>query len=195
MCLSAIDAATDKVVLAFRLKRTDKMREFRCKECKQPLTLRHGWIVTPHFAHLPESTCALRISGETQNHRDGKLLVIDELIRMNRGVEPILIETEYRDPLVPRRADVAFFTEDDRQIHEIQLSSNIPYETMDQRTRDWENHGYTVAWHFGKACLDAQPILEWIKDRGQTGFYLNFPRQVDIADIPPETGGARLVPA
>lgn len=190
MCLSALDVETGKVALSFLLERADKLRKYQCRECGADLLLRHGWIRTPHFAHRPESLCSLRAGGETQNHRDGKRGVIERLFAAcaRKGIAPTLVETEYRDPAVPRRADIAFFVEGERQIHEVQLSTAIPYEEIAQRTKDWEDHGYVVTWHFGRACIEAQHVLEWIKYRGQSGFVLDF--QVVVEDVPSEDDAA-----
>ena len=45
--------------------------EFRCPDCKSKVTLRHGPIRQPHFAHLPDTGC----SNESVIHKTAKLMI------------------------------------------------------------------------------------------------------------------------
>src|SRR5699024_9824024 len=52
-----------------------RKQSFYCPECKEKVIIRAGPQVRAHCAHLPESSCSLNYGGESDYHKQAKVLL------------------------------------------------------------------------------------------------------------------------
>ncbi|MCH5463917.1 competence protein CoiA [Levilactobacillus tujiorum] len=64
-----IALAEDQLIDALYAARS---RHYVCPACRQPVHLRHGTRVQPHFAHRAKQRCTVVSEGETRQHIQGK---------------------------------------------------------------------------------------------------------------------------
>lgn len=142
--------------------------KLRCpdEDCHAPLVIRHGAIVTAHFAHKPGATtpgCIFGGGGESHEHLTAKRTVID-LVRANPRYAGATIEPEriLRAGALKRVADVYVVFPDGRaEAHEAQLA-RISVDEAQARTGDYQLLGVdNVIWWFGKANRGDNNLELW----------------------------------
>lgn len=72
--LSALNAAGELQSLYQMTKQqifAAKKRTYYCPVCHEPLHIRSGIKVIPHFAHFPKSECSALKRGESLEHEEG----------------------------------------------------------------------------------------------------------------------------
>jgi len=106
-----------------------------CPECKGPVIVKRGSIVSPHFAHAALTGCTYG-EGESERHRQMKLQVLALF-----GEDKCEVEV----PLIPaHRADVVYGSKK-LLVIECQASS-IDVRDWKERTDDYNNRGIYVLW-------------------------------------------------
>lgn len=108
---------------------------FLCPECKEPVYIKVGRIVTSHFAHYAGSACTYG-EGESERH-----------VRMKQAIADLFGDAEMEVPFLPdRRADVVVTrASGGRFVVECQASP-IAAEEVYERTVDYSTLGYPVMW-------------------------------------------------
>jgi hypothetical protein len=94
--------------------------------------LKVGTIVTPHYAHRPDSSCALA-TGEGERHREMKRQAADLFPDFTVRFEVPFDQDHRADVVIGRR------------VIECQASS-LSIAAWEERTRYYNNHGYAVLW-------------------------------------------------
>ncbi|ELK45198.1 UNVERIFIED_CONTAM: competence protein CoiA family protein [Halobacillus marinus] len=119
----------------------DSMRNdtYHCPVCKEPVLIRAGNKVTPHFAHRPDSECAAGSGGETEEHERGKWQLFHWLKQQGQeaAIEKRLSNGKRPDVLLtlPRR----------RIALEYQCS-RIPQKDIIKRTKAYQSMGIFPLW-------------------------------------------------
>ena len=116
---------------------------FFCPSCRGKVILKKGRIKIPHFAHKPPVTCIYG-KGESEIHYKAKLEIRDELERrFKKGKYNIEVEKF----LGKVRPDVYFEKSDKSQKFAIEIQkSNLTIETIEKRTKEYNNLGIYVLW-------------------------------------------------
>jgi competence CoiA-like predicted nuclease len=168
-------------------RETLKAADIMCQFCEQPMIIRAGLIVRPHFAH--KAACPTTYIGhpESTEHLLGKLMVAERLLQYMPDYAAAQIEFEYPIPEVNRIADImVVFPCGWRVAHEVQLAS-ITTEVLQQRTKDYLNAGIDVFWWLGKHA-DTPANRAWCEQ--SSGFSLSLDMSVitvpsrDYREIP-----------
>jgi competence CoiA-like predicted nuclease len=142
--------------------------ELRCPDtdCGCELIIKHGAIMSPHFAHKPgaiSSGCAFAGGGESLEHLNAKQAIMTTL-RADRLYRAARIEPEriLRDGELKRIADVYVEYPDGWiEVHEAQLSRTT-IEECRVRTLDYLSMGVgQVIWWFGRANSGDQGLRDW----------------------------------
>lgn len=122
-----------------------KRRTFICPECREPLLLRFGPKVTPHFAHYPSSECR---RGESKEHEIGKWRLYQWFKK--QGIEA---ELEKYLPVIQQRPDI-FFHYRDKQIALEYQCATIPTSEILKRTATYHEANIFPLWIIGAKHLN-----------------------------------------
>ncbi len=109
---------------------------YRCPDCDQPVLLKTGSKVRPHFAHI--RSC--RASGESRWHRAAKTKLFELF-----SDQQLFVALEYYLPSAGRRADVYVASAGKTYVFECQ-SSAISQKEMTERKLDYERAGAELIW-------------------------------------------------
>lgn len=144
-------------------------QDLRCPDCNEPMYVKEGSQVVPHFAHYADSDCpyASNGSGESEEHYATKVKLRRRLMRSKRfhGAQ---IDNEIWLPEIGRRADVlANFDNRYYEVHEVQLSA-ITLDDIAKRTDDYRSLGYTVRWWLGHNA-NKENVRDWCMGNGCYG--------------------------
>ncbi|KXH79785.1 hypothetical protein AU377_09870 [Sporosarcina sp. HYO08] len=124
-----------------QLRKWRKTEQFFCPQCDQPVQLKVGEIIIPHFAHLKDDACETTFSeGETQDHLRGKQQLYSFFQQRTEQVhlEPYLT-------LLAQRPDLLVFDQEKRIPIEFQCSA-IPILQKEERTAGYEGNGMQPIW-------------------------------------------------
>lgn len=124
-----------------QLRKWRKTEQFFCPQCDQPVQLKVGEIIIPHFAHLKDSDCPTTFSeGETQDHLRGKQQLYTFLRHCTEQVdlEPYLTS-------LAQRPDLLVYDQTKRIPIEFQCSI-LPISQKEDRTAGYERHGMQPIW-------------------------------------------------
>lgn len=114
--------------------------DFRCPKCGEPVTLKAGRIVMPHFAHASGSLCSWGAE-ESKEHRRAKILMAERFGRA--GYE---VDIEHVLPSGERRADVFLRNpRGDAVAIEIQRSS-IALQEIEERASSYAAMDIAQFW-------------------------------------------------
>jgi competence protein CoiA len=151
-----------------------KKDEYICQLCEQPMIIKAGMIVSPHFAHKVQCSSNYESQPESAEHRLGKMYISDHLKqRFTNAYMEADIQYEVPIPEIKRVADIlAVFPMGWRIAHEIQLSS-ITIEILQARTIDYANAGIDVIWWLGKAA-DTPANRNWCVENFGVCYQISF---------------------
>lgn len=113
-----------------------KKTKYWCPDCDQPVRLKTGVKVRPHFAHI--HSCSS--SGESRWHQAAKLTLYKLF-----SEQQLFVATEHFLPRAGRRADVYVTLHGKPYVFECQASS-ISQEEMNKRKQDYEQAGAELIW-------------------------------------------------
>lgn len=134
-----------------------RREQFYCPQCQEPLLMRIGQVVIPHFAHQKNSNCKSMFSeGETTTHLLGKQLLYEKFQKLNLNVqlEPYLKE-------LTQRPDLLIAINSKKFAVEFQCST-IPIPQMESRTKGYLKEKMTPIWIL-KTPNDKQPFNDGIQ--------------------------------
>lgn len=134
----------------------DKKTAYTCPACQQPVCLKQGRVMRPHFAHVRLAECQFFQENESAEHLDLKAALYRNLV--SAGV-PVQIEA-----VLPELGQVADLLVDNRLVLEVQCSRISP-ERLLERTLAYRQAGYQVIWLLGKKLWLGRYLAE-----GQKGF-------------------------
>lgn len=168
-----------------QLKRMSKNTELICPECDERLIYCHGKIKTPYFRHMMNSDCSLELLGETEEHRQGKLL----LYRLAEKLFPkSYIDLEYKLLETNQRADViAIHPDGNRTVFEMQCS-NIPPDVWEQRCLLYKSIDIEHIWVAGAKLVsfieyDEENKLNQYKLRNLAREFLTLDENLVFLDV------------
>lgn len=138
------ETTANKVYLADQEGLSRKI-DFRCPGCKQPVFLKKGQRMIPHFSHYKEQACTIFSEGETHEHLSGKKQLKDWLIRSNEQVK-----LEAYLPKLMQRPDILWTTKEGKKIALEFQCSPLPADRMVERTHCYKQAGYNVIWILGE---------------------------------------------
>lgn len=145
--LRAKSAKGDYVTLASLRKREIEVirrtEQFFCPECKEPVIIRAGPRVIPHFAHQTNSHCSKHEGGEGAYHQQGKLLLYDWLKKQN-----ISTELEAYIPLINQRPDLLIRMKKRMIAIEYQCAT-IPLDLIKKRNIGYQQANIIPIWILG----------------------------------------------
>lgn len=159
----AIHAATKERIDITRIENPRaslKSGECLCQLCSEPMIVKAGLIVRPHFAHYAQCGSEYRFHPESPEHRLAKRELSRILREQFVEYTDALIEYEVPIPEIRRVADILVtFPMGWRIAHEVQLCS-ITIEELEARTHDYNSAGIDVMWWLGKAA-DTSTNRNW----------------------------------
>ena len=146
---------------------------FICPQCKNPVVLKIGQVMTPHFAHIVLSDCLSSFSErESPTHLQGKL----QLAEFFRNKEIDVIVESYL-PKIEQRPDLLIHYKRKKFAIEFQCSV-IPTGVIDDRSMGYRKIGITPIWLL--RSFDLPPIPQ----HGITSLQLSGFRQKFIEHHP-----------
>lgn len=122
-------------------------RLYFCPGCHQPVRLRRGKVIRPHFAHVSLEDCRYFSEPESAQHLDLKMCLYQWACQNEQA------EIEKRLPEIEQIADVLV---GDKLVLEVQCSP-LAIDRLRERTRSYQQSGYQVLWLLGKKL--------WLKKR------------------------------
>ncbi|MFC0524765.1 competence protein CoiA [Pontibacillus salicampi] len=144
--LKALDEQGEAITL-FQLPRRsiDLLRStlFFCPVCEQPLVIKAGSTMVPHFAHRRGAFCTESLGGEGPYHEQGKIQLYQWLKKQGYSVE-----LEVYLPQLQQRTDLLLTLNGRRIAIEYQCCRISP-EIMLARTKGYKNAGITPLWILG----------------------------------------------
>lgn len=120
-----------------------KEKAFLCPDCKQPVILKNGTKVTPHFAHRSVGLCLAEEGGEGEYHAKGKIHLYQWLV--DQG---ITVKLEPYLPDIQQRPDLLIEINDKKIALEFQCAAISP-DIFQKRTSGYLNAGMTPIWVLG----------------------------------------------
>lgn len=144
-----------------------------CQLCGEPMIVKAGLIVRPHFAHKTQCTSDYAAHPESLEHLATKRYLADALRAGAPEYFDVPIDFEVPVPEVRRVADLMItFPTGHRIAHEVQLAS-ITTEELQARTNDYLHAGIDVVWWLGGSA-DTPANREWTTLNLGAAFYLNL---------------------
>lgn len=122
----------------------NKNEKYYCPSCQNPVHLKFGSIIRPHFAHFQNDACEVFAEGETFEHIEGKMQLAEWL--ENLGMQ---VEIEAYLPELQQRPDVLVMINNQQTAIEFQCSP-IPIEKVAERTKGYLEAGYEITWILGR---------------------------------------------
>jgi competence CoiA-like predicted nuclease len=143
--LQALTKNGDLLALA-RLSREHiqkvKKEPFYCPECKGQVIVRAGVKMIPHFAHQASTACT-NGKGESDYHRQGKLLLYDWLLKQN-----LQTQIEKYFPEIKQRPDLFVQINTKKIVIEYQCA-RIDVDAIHRRNKGYHSLGITPIWILG----------------------------------------------
>ena len=150
-----------------------KSGDYICQLCEEPLILKAGLIISPHFAHYAKCTSDYATHPESEAHRQGKKALAHYLKDYFSKYVDLQVNFEVKIPEAKRVADLLItFPMGWRIAHEVQLA-NITIEELQQRTDDYARAGIDTIWWLGKSA-DTPANRNWCIERFGICYRLNF---------------------
>lgn len=149
--LQALSERGDLVIAStLTYKEASRLRKgsFYCPECKEKVIVRAGPKVTPHFAHLPESSCTFGKRGESNYHKRAKLLLFNWL--QKQSFRNIYLERHL--PQINQRPDILLETNKGKVAVEFQSATITPTE-ITKRNQGYASENIFPLWILGKNQL------------------------------------------
>lgn len=120
---------------------------YRCPGCKEPVRLKAGSIVRPHFSHVRLKDCHYHSENESQQHLHLKAALYQWLTKT---------ETASLEHHLPALHQIADLFVNDQLALEVQCSS-LSVAAIQKRTAGYREAGLQVRWLLGKDL--------WLKGR------------------------------
>jgi len=154
-----------------------------CQLCGEPMIIKAGLIVSPHFAHYARCESDYRFQPETAEHRRAKRELAEKLRETFAEYTDAEIELEMPIPEIRRVADILVtFPMGWRVAHEIQLSA-ITLEELEERTDDYSRAGVDVVWWLGRSA-DTSTNRQWCLETFSYCFSITC---LEVTDKVPES--------
>ncbi|ALO04587.1 competence protein CoiA family protein [Lactiplantibacillus paraplantarum] len=161
-CQQLINAAT-----------ADRQLAYQCPGCSQPVRLKRGSVVVPHFAHVHVTDCHIFSEGETAEHLCGKQLLATWFAASGYKVrlEAELADLHQRPDVLVQRATAPPLA------LEFQCAP-LSVDRLAARTHGYWRHGYQVLWLLGRPYQRQLHLnskaLKFLQYQQQWGPYLLF---------------------
>ena len=113
---------------------------FECPACQEPVILRNGSIMRPHFAHVSLKTCHFFHENESEEHLALKAELFSNLSQRH------IVEIE---KFLPGLGQIADLWVGEKLVLEVQCS-RLSEQRLLERTKAYQNAGYHVRWLLGE---------------------------------------------
>ncbi|WP_174612802.1 competence protein CoiA [Virgibacillus ihumii] len=123
-------------------------QQFRCPACDEPVIIKAGQKMVPHFAHRSKQNCPSSEGGEGAYHEKGKLLLYKWLRHQQLDVE-----LEAYLPEIMQRPDVLLRVNNRILAIEYQCA-RIPVEQVHKRNKGYRQAGIIPIWILGANRLE-----------------------------------------
>ncbi|MCG7334281.1 hypothetical protein MHZ95_03185 [Sporosarcina sp. ACRSM] len=124
-----------------QLKKWRQSQSFYCPQCKKPVQLKIGEIVTPHFAHKKNEACPSFFSeGESKDHLQGKQQLY---LFFQKHADHVELEPYFK--MLAQRPDLLVNSGNKRIPIEFQCST-IPVADMESRSAGYRSIGMDPVW-------------------------------------------------
>ncbi|MBP1947230.1 competence CoiA-like predicted nuclease [Virgibacillus litoralis] len=117
--------------------------EFSCPTCNEPVIMKAGTLMVPHFAHRSNSSCPSSEGGEGPYHEKGKLLLYQWLKH-----QQLTVQLEAYLPEIKQRPDI-LITINNRLVAIEYQCARIPAAQVRERNKGYRSAGITPIWILG----------------------------------------------
>ncbi|MGT2907084.1 competence protein CoiA [Streptococcus dentiloxodontae] len=136
------------------LCRPNRQKSYFCPACQQPVRLKIGKVMQPHFAHLSLQDCHFFHENESAQHLGLKAALYSSLSENH----PVTVEK-----ILPKIGQIADLFVGEKLALEIQCS-RLSQERLRERTQAYISAGYQVRWLLGKELWLNQRLTALQKD-------------------------------
>lgn len=143
-----IDAEAYRQLRAQVSTRKADLLEVCCPGCQGALIFKNGQQKIPHFAHRQQQDCQLFSEGETAEHLAGKRF-LQRILPAEAQMEAYLPHLQQRPDLLWQRLAVEF------------QCSSLSQARFQERTTNYQAHGYQPWWLLGKQFLPLDSRSRW----------------------------------
>ncbi|GER67367.1 competence protein [Weizmannia acidilactici] len=146
--LSALNQRGELVMLTKRFTRNELQNlrasnTFYCRDCREPLILKIGNQITPHFSHYRHSDCVNSSEPESPMHLQGK----KDLYLWLKG-QDLEVTLEQYIPSIQQRADL--LVRKNGQLFAVEYQcSPIPFRQIMKRTEGYKSLNILPVWILG----------------------------------------------
>ncbi|GGJ95211.1 competence protein [Lentibacillus kapialis] len=147
-----------------------KHTQFFCPACQEPVIVKAGSKMIPHFAHKSKSSCPVREGGEGPYHEKGKLLLYQWL-----KYQRLDVELEVYLPSINQRPDLLINLKHKKVAIEYQCA-RIPPADIIKRNEGYQREGIIPIWILGANQFDRRKSNEIGIDQ----FRLHFIHQFSV---------------
>lgn len=120
-----------------------RSRPFYCPSCNQPVIIKAGTQIIPHFAHRQNTICPANEQGESAAHEKGKLLLFNWL--KSQGYT-VLLEAYLSE--INQRPDLLIIRHNKKIAIEYQCA-RVPLEQIQKRNQGYRKLGIIPIWILG----------------------------------------------
>lgn len=122
--------------------------KFSCPTCNNPVIVKAGPQMIPHFAHRSKSSCPAHEGGEGVYHEKGKLVLYQWLKHQRLDVQ-----LEVYLPEIRQRPDILIRLNNKTIAIEYQCA-RVPVEQINKRNEGYHSLGITPIWILGARHLE-----------------------------------------
>ncbi|SDQ88827.1 competence protein CoiA [Virgibacillus salinus] len=125
------------------IKVLKEREEFSCPTCNEPVMMKAGTQMIPHFAHHSKNNCPSSEGGEGAYHERGKMLLYQWLKH-----QQLTVQLEAYLPAIRQRPDILISINNKLVAIEYQCA-RVPVEQIRERNEGYLSVGITPIWILG----------------------------------------------
>lgn len=123
----------------------DRQSDYHCPGCVQPVRLKRGAVVVPHFAHVHATDCDAFSEGESTEHLRGK-----QQLATWFATSGYTVRLEAGLPDLHQRPDILVQRGTAQPLALEFQCSPLSVARLAARTQGYRQHGYQVLWLLGR---------------------------------------------
>lgn len=123
----------------------DRQSDYHCPGCVQPVRLKRGAVVVPHFAHVHATDCDAFSEGESTEHLCGK-----QQLATWFATSGYTVRLEAGLPDLHQRPDILVQRGTGQPLALEFQCSPLSVARLAARTQGYRQHGYQVLWLLGR---------------------------------------------
>ncbi|WP_167751344.1 competence protein CoiA [Lentibacillus salicampi] len=171
MLQAKTEYGTIVTLASFTKKEISSVKEktqFFCPACQEPVIVKAGAKITPHFAHSSKSSCPAQEGGEGGYHEKGKLLLYQWL-----RWQQLDVQLEAYLPAINQRPDILVKLKNKTVAVEYQCA-RIPPTDVIKRNEGYHREGIVPIWILGANRFNRRERNEIRIDQFQLHFIHQF---------------------